>query len=424
MLCWRNPLWTKITLFFFTTMFLYQPAFAGLPVVNPPVAVLQLTPSPLPIAYVNDAQAQQLALKYQHMGYAVKQGTLAQLHQLLLASNNETTAQQENTQDDTSESPVETKAADNETGCIKPGAQKPLTDSKSNTSNPSDKNKNASVTPGNNAPNESNIKQTKQPDCTQGDKSGAPAKPMAVQMPRPAPSPATGPESAPAPAPVPAPPVTVQPAIDLNVDILKGSGGSNSDAAKVFFIITGIVVVAAFVVYAGKYLVDIAQGNQHDLWWEVIFNSTYLDTNAGQNGRFTGVKLATGFVSSDLIQIALVGEVGNADLNLLFNEYSNPLALDFTTPYWMLGATARLMLSRSRVNASYLYMDFMGGKTSRSETDSIGATRVGASFGINDYVRLGINYGAQYIGLNSNQGFVDNSGEYWYTLGVEMGVRF
>lgn len=230
----------------------------------------------------------------------------------------------------------------------------------------------------------------------------------------------------PPPVPEPVPQPQVQTNVGIFADVSYGSGrGSQSDVGKVFFIVAGFMVIAAFVVYAGKYISDLASGEEFDVWWEFIFSNTYLSTRSGQHGRFNGIKIGTGFVSSDLIQVALVGELGNADFDLVLDENSfNPVALDFSATYWLLGATARLHLSDKLVNASYLYLEFMGGQTDHGSTDTIGMARLGASFGINNHLRLGASIGSVYLGLDEDQGFANNGDNYWTTLGFEIGAKF
>ena len=422
---WRNRFWVKMTLFFFTLMLLYQPAYAGEELPDVFVTSFQYIQNNPPVAYVSEAQAQQLARDYQRMGYVVKQGTLAQLDQLMLASNKGSTAELDNKNIHTGEG----ENAETSPECEKPGKPvlrdgKPLDDSKKNDKqkdNGKISHQNQNCNPGNSSSgnpqaNPQPISQSNSQSDQQQQSSHDDVETQSV--------PGSASEPIPEPMPEPLPQSYPQTSVGVHADLSYGASGSNSDLAKVFFILAGVVVVGVFVVFAGKYIADLVQGKEHDLWWEFIFNSTFLDTDSGEHGRFYGVKIATGFVSSDLFQVALVGEIGNTDLELVLNEYPNPVELDLSGKYWMLGATARLHLTDKLVNASYLYLDFMGGSTDHRETDVIGAARLGASFGINDYVRLGASFGAQYIGLDEDQGFVNDGDNYWLTFGVEMGVRF
>ena len=433
MLCFRSPILVKITLLFFSTMLLYRPAVAVDSVLSQAPVNTQITTKILPVSYVDDIEFQRLSREYQRMGYLVKQGSPDQLRWILLASNSEPVVSPEQLQSDADKATEASTVSVENIDCKKPVDTNQSETNKPEGANQDSKGEANTTKPeveGNNKPADNNKKPENKSGCdeatvvkdngSQKTESTTSPEPMAVEMPQPISHPAPIPE----PVPTPQPAIIVQPSVDVNVNVFNGGGGSHSDSAKVFFIITGIFVVAAFVVYVGKYISDIAHGGKYDLWWEVIFNNTFLDTDVRQHGRFNGVKIITGFNTSDLIQVALMGELGSADLNLIFDEDASPQILNFATTYWMLGATARLLLSNHQYNSNYLYMDLLGGKTNHGETDTIGAARMGFSFGFHDHLRLGVSYGAQYIGLNPNQGFVNNSGQYWYTLGVELGWRF
>ena len=420
---WRSAFLAKTTLFFFVAMLLFNPGYAqqaGPIQAGPAVLPAQ---HKLPVMVVSDAEAQRLVGQYKGRGYVVREGTLAQLDEMTMRAEPEAQEAEE-----AEEKAIKEKT--NEEECAKP----PRKDKRGNqldgpaveqsTEEPSAKELS------------SKGKSTAQTDAEQGadawvakDKKCEPEKTSAAdtqQIPQgDAPAPTDLPEPEPVPAPEYPPAVEVHSGVGLQVDLSGGSGGgSNRDFAKVFFIFAGFVVVAAFVVYAGKYISDIVSGKDKQMWRELVFKSTFLSTQAGRHGQLTGVRLATGFVSDELIQLALVGELGSADLNLVLNENTDPTPLDIAATYWMLGASARLHLSTKLVNASYLYLDFMGGTTTNSATDIIGAARLGASFGLNDYWRLGASLGAQYIGLDEGQGFNNDGENYWLTYGVEIGAQF
>jgi hypothetical protein len=434
---WRNSILVKLTLLFFTVMLLYNPAYAEQLPLNISSGVSHYQDK-IPITYVDESEVDQLIWELQRKGYVVREGTLAQLEQLVQADDTSKTVDEpgeakdtnkdsennneENTEKDKKDQPCEKQVKSQERN----NSQDQVTSQEEKRSQ-----------------QQGQSQHQKKSGDQVGDKAGAekPALENSVdcnkekaetgseqqdQNKNGSPEVATEPEPEPTelPPPPPQPTATVQPSVSVHADVSYGSQGGSSDAAKVFFLLIGFVVVAAFVVYAGKYAYDIATGKDHKLWWELIFNSTFMDTEPRQHGHFLGAKIATGFVSNELIQLALVGEVGNADVNLVLNEYFNPQVLNFSASYWMLGGAARMHLTDKMVNASYLYMELLGGTTSNSATDTIGAARFGASFGINDNVRLGASIGAQYIGLNEEQGFVNDGDDYWFTLGLEIGARF
>lgn len=457
---WRKPILVQLTLLSFTAMLLYNPAHAEqLPLtVSTGVSVHQ---DQIPIAYVDESEVDQLIWQLQSKGYVVKEGTLTQLEQLVQADDTEKTIDEPAEEEDNGKDhdkyldqnnekdkgkdvkdqpceeqiePREQKESQQQENARQQEKSEAQAGDKKDAENPpeenkvdcnkeekdKDKGKDKADADADADAAQQGKNNNSSPETTPESEPESSQPPLSSQQPT-----ATEPEPEPEPSEPPPPPTTtVQPSVSVNADVSYGTQGGSSDAAKVFFLLIGFVVVAAFIVYAGKYAYDIASGKDQKLWWEIIFNSTFMDTEPRQHGHFLGAKIATGFVSNELIQLALVGEVGNADVNLVLNEYVYPQVLNFSASYWMLGGAARMHLTDKMVNASYLYMELLGGTTANPATDTIGAARFGASFGINDNVRLGASIGAQYIGLNEDQGFVNDGDDYWFTLGLEIGARF
>lgn len=409
----RNyPILVKLTLFFFLCMVCYSPVYAQQFdfSVNASFNSQQIKDkNNFPVTSLSTAEAARIFQLYRQKGYEIRQGSFQQLAELM------------DKQKTTGEAKVKNNSKEKAEDCAK-------------TSEPSDKQTqdqahlNQQATSQN---QEGQNKQNKESNCSERTDSVESQKtsdsPMPVELPTPSvpPQQSIPPPGEPLPPPQPVPETSVHTNVGIYADVSYGSGGGGrGDAGKVFFIVAGIMVIAAFIVYAGKYISDLVSGKDYDVWWEFVFSNTYLSTGSGEHGRLNGLKIGTGFVSSDLIQIALIGEVGESDVNLVLDEDSNPAPLDFSATYWLLGASARLHLSDKLVNASYLYLDFMGGKTSHGSTDTIGMARLGASFGVNDYLRLGASIGSFYLGLDEDQGFVNNDDNYWTTLGFEIGAKF
>jgi hypothetical protein len=406
---WRNAYLIKTILFFFSAM-LFNPVYgqqgASVNLGSTSASAETLVgQSNLPVTYVSATEAQQFVRQLEGKGYVVREGTLAQLDELTKTADQETQEADQETDD------VEEKAINNE--C----------EEKTHKNNTDDQLDEQAVTkPKDQVDSKPGTTESKEP-ATLKDKKCKAEKTAEDEVPQGNVEPDVAPEPIPPHEYHPEP--EVRGSVGLHLNASGGSGsGSNRDFAKVFFIFVGFVVVAAFVVYVGKYIADMAAGKDKKLWRELIFNSTFLSTKSGRSGQFMGAKLATGFVSDELIQLALVGEVGSTSLDLVLNENANLVPLNFSATYWMLGATARLHLSAALKNASYLYLEFMGGTTTNSATDIIGAARMGANFGFNNNWRLGASLGAQYIGLNKDQGFANDGKNYWITYGVEIGARF
>lgn len=401
----NRPL-VMFTLVFFVTMVIYNPAYAA----QTPSYLQQgiFSNARIPVSQVTQEQADEIIREAYRRGYRVQEATMRQLAELEQTDQElEQKAQQSEKKD----------TKDNKQPC--------------NESNTGNEGKEPEAAKENLTKDEQVKKEQgeqKEQDCKKEaenkQKELESEKPMAVTFPHPPPASEPVPQQAPVPTPPPPIEPTVQANINIGANVNYSQGGGGGDSGKVFFILAGIMVIAAFIIYTGKYIADLASGKEVKLWWEFIFSNTTLDTRQGQHGWLNGLKIATGFISSDVIQVALVGELGKTSIDVILDENSSPVPLDYTATYWMVGASARLHVTERLVNPSYLYLDFMGGKTSKGSADTIGMARLGASFGINNNARLGVNIGTHYIGLNENQGFANHGDNYWTTLGFEMGVSF
>jgi len=441
MYLWRNTVLVKITLFFFTLMVFFNPAYAQQEAAVNYKLSPQINQNSFPVTPVSKTNAQRLFSELRRNGYVIKQGTLAQLEQMTQTNalpapliDDDNINIHENAHENSNENPDEKPNKNTD----KEECQKASTDNKKEPlNNPpalvakqvEQGNNNNGINSINNNDEQSALKTEQitnnKKDC---DPEQTPTNDLQQQhLQKQSPQHDLDSSAQPAPSQPPATTPT-NTAEDINIgvhaDLVYSGSRGNSDLAKVFFILIGVVVVAVFVVYAGKYVVDMIKGDDYEWWREVTLNSTFMGTDPGQHGGFWGVKLATGFVSSEMLQVALVGEVGVMDVDLIINENTRPAALDFSGLYWMLGATVRLYLADKQVNPNYLYLEFMGGATDHSATELIGTSRFGASVGMNDYLRLGFSLGVQYIGLEESQGFVNDNDNYWFTYGLELGVRF
>jgi len=207
-------------------------------------------------------------------------------------------------------------------------------------------------------------------------------------------------------------------------------GGKKGDGAAVMLIIIGVVVIAALFVYAGKFIADLfsGDGEYYTYWWDIGTQFITLDTEASEQGNFTGLKFSGGFVANRLAQFGLAAEVGSMDLDLNYNRNSTPQRIQLEGTYWLIGPTVRWLLgytdTEQLANNSYFYLELLGGSSDRNEVDKMAVARVGFNTGIGEHLRLGAHYGAFYLGLNEDQGFANDGDNYWDMYGLEIGYQF
>lgn len=240
----------------------------------------------------------------------------------------------------------------------------------------------------------------------------------------------TEPEPEPEPEKTPASRTTIFHGQGLDLPNLGSGSGGNGDTAAVMFIVIGIVVVAALFIYAGKFIADLINNDDdyYSYWWDIGTQFINLDTENNQHGNFGGLKFSAGFIAARLAQLGLSIEIGKMDLDLLYNRNSIPQRINLQGTYWFIGPTVRWLLgnidNEQTINNSYVYFELLGGGTDRSEIDITAIARVGINTGIGEHMRIGIHYGAFYLGLDEDQGFANDGDNYWNTYGIELGYQF
>lgn len=210
-----------------------------------------------------------------------------------------------------------------------------------------------------------------------------------------------------------------------------GGGGNKGDAAAVMLIVIGVVVIAALFIYAGKWLIDTLSNDEdyYAYWWDIGAQFITLGTEAGQHGDFNGLKFSGGFVANRVTQFGLAAEVGKMDLDVLYNRNSTtPTRVNLKGTYWLVGPTVRWLLgytdTEQFINNSYIYLELLGGNADRKEVDLLAVARIGFNTALGKHLRLGVHYGAFYLGLKQDQGFANDGNNYWNMYGLELGYQF
>ncbi len=202
--------------------------------------------------------------------------------------------------------------------------------------------------------------------------------------------------------------------VHLDLPDIDGSG----DSALVVLVVIGVIVVAVLVVYAGKYLYDVATSNKkYDYWMDMGWTYTYFSSEATYNaGSMSGVKFSTGFKDGSA-KIGMSAEAGAFAFKLDgAKEFS---WVEYGGSYAMAGPHVRF---ESGPN-TYVYLELLGGKSSHESVDTLALGRFGIQALIGR-VTAGINIGAIYMGLEDAEGIAKDADNYETTTGFEIGYSF
>jgi hypothetical protein len=201
-------------------------------------------------------------------------------------------------------------------------------------------------------------------------------------------------------------------------DVSRGGG----DAAAVVFVVIGVFVVAALIVYAPIFLYRAATGPEQRYWWDAGLTSTLL--TGDDSGTLVGVKLQGGLTEGG-VHIGLAGEFGAMDLKLKLRERD---AADRTRSnhvggaYGLVGPAVRFTLENPK-HPAHVFLELLAGTSDRRQLRTISVARAGVSVALYERLSLGLSGGAMYTHLRKSEGLVRQN-EFGYLMGVEAGYRF
>lgn len=193
---------------------------------------------------------------------------------------------------------------------------------------------------------------------------------------------------------------------------------SSGDGAMVVLVVIGIVVVAILVVYAAKYLYDVAtSGKKYEYWMDAGWTYTYFSSKQNYNaGSMSGVKFSTGF-KDGRAKIGVSAEAGAFEFTLQGVEESS--WVNFGGSYAMAGPHVRFASGEN----AYIYLELLGGRSSHESVDTLAIGRFGIH-ALMGHVTAGVNIGAIYMGLADSEGIVQDVDNYETTTGFEIGYSF
>lgn len=204
-------------------------------------------------------------------------------------------------------------------------------------------------------------------------------------------------------------------------DLIGDLGSLDSDAAIVIFIIIGVCVVAAVILYSGALLYQAATGvGDCSYWWDTNVHTATL-AGGGDSGGIAALRIGSGV---DLLEarLGLVLEGGYIDAEITLDEA--PDQLDVEGGFVMGGAGVRWPLGSSASNASFFGMELLAGKIWDVDVDLMSVARATLSLGLREHLRLGFSLGALYLGLDAEDALVEHIDNFTTLVGVEAGVRF
>lgn len=196
--------------------------------------------------------------------------------------------------------------------------------------------------------------------------------------------------------------------------------GDTRELAVVVFVVVGVVVVAALVVYGGVYLVNMATGSgDYDYWYEVQSRAGWL-AGSGDSGGLYGARLAVGFEDGG-VQVGLGAEVGHLNVKAELESDAPPVELEGV--YWLVGPVLRWPFGGG-ASTSDAFAELLGGSTEDDESRFLSVARAGVNLGLGERISLGVSIGSLYTDLKASEGPAREGDNFALLLGAGLGVGF
>ncbi|MBL7076763.1 MAG: hypothetical protein ISS31_04765 [Kiritimatiellae bacterium] len=195
-------------------------------------------------------------------------------------------------------------------------------------------------------------------------------------------------------------------------------GGGDADI--VLYVLIGVVVVAAFVVYTADYIYHlIAHPGEQEYWWNLGLHTSWV-TGGDENGFLVGAKLSTGFEARDA-HAGLTIEAGYADIDIEFDDMTPAVRAD--GGYVMGGPHIHWQWDTADANPSHFALELLVGGTSSDYVDLVSVARMEIGVGLGEYGRLGFMLGSIYMDVDFDESIATDPDEFSLIVGGQIGFR-
>jgi hypothetical protein len=206
----------------------------------------------------------------------------------------------------------------------------------------------------------------------------------------------------------------------LMVD-LSGIDIPSDEGAIIILVVVGVVVVLSVVVYAAAFLYALAIGSGDvGYWWDLEAHGSLLFGNES-DGYMSGIRFSSGLENMP-VMVGLVLEGGQIQADM---GAQSPLGItEISGAYGLAGAGVRWALGGYESNPTYLGFDLLGGTAADENVNLMSVARANISLGFSPHLRFGFSLGALYMGLEADDGLIQDIDNFSTMTGVQIGYRF
>jgi len=194
-------------------------------------------------------------------------------------------------------------------------------------------------------------------------------------------------------------------------------GSRNDELAGVIFVMIGLVVVFAFVAYAGAYVYHWAAHGLRRSGWYSLGLGAYGFGNSKEWGGLQAARFGLGIKDLGL-EWGLGAELGRINSTLALEKDGSKLEVNGGY-----GAAGPMLVYRPQANQRF-FLEFLAGTSEHKEVHLLAKAMVGANWQSDEGWYFGVNTGTLMVSLKSSLGYIRNKNPYNWLTGLELGYTF
>jgi hypothetical protein len=204
------------------------------------------------------------------------------------------------------------------------------------------------------------------------------------------------------------------------VDVSGAGQGSISsgDLATIIYVVIGVVVVGAALIYAGVIAYDLIVSGHDVPGWTVLAVSAWSFGGSGRRGGMYGGRFGGGFVG-DHARVGLLLEGGYLDGRVRLRDREN--LYNVYGAYGLFGPTVQWRLTDGPKPLT-LDADLLTGYSTADGLGLISRATLGLSWPIGQHLRAGVAGGSTYMRIRETEGVLNTKSDFNFTGGGWIGM--
>ena len=200
-----------------------------------------------------------------------------------------------------------------------------------------------------------------------------------------------------------------------------GTGSvSTGDAAIILYVLVGVFVVGAALLYGVVIMYEMLSGNRIYEYWHDLAAGAWFFGGSGRRGGMYGARASIGIIG-DFNRVGLVLEAGYLDGRFRFRDDDGFLSVSGV--YGFLGPSVQWPLTDGPNPVSWDF-EILTGYSSADSVGLMSRALTGFSWGLGSTWRMGIMAGSTYAKIRETEGPLNTKSDFNLTGGLHVGARF